>query len=549
MKTSIIYIFLISSLLFFSCNISDEEISISATVLTKNIIRPENPDNENSDNSNNEKDDLEEISDFGYYIPENLLKALSKNPDLTLHVISPNKQNRDVLIKNPITKYITIPATGETPKKDFLKISFNTFLEEGMQKLLLIELGYNLKDSEELPKYDANVKSMFAGGQRFNIKAGGKYENINLRPQFNIEGNVLSADNSPISAELNIYPATVGDESKKYFLKQKTDTKSGGYFKQNSIYSIFEPYDDGIPKEIFNLVITANQGNNLGFTIVSKEYKEYDSELLSSEYSCYKYYDVEGSNYCYVNLNCNTDELNPECFRTQSGNLLPGVKLHTEIKVYSKNERADNNKPLISSVNTPVFAKYKDIDSSYHKSYYGNFFISGFNLDKLFEENIPEIPIAGTMRIYFKIPGKIEEIFNKKYPGEKSLLGIYMEYKGPFSLYKLNKVFINELGENSMVLQNRLPFFKFYVVYKYDKKEAYYIAELTPDNFEAYESRKEEFLKLNDGIDNKDSFLGITELEKLISSLKVEKINFTTNLNIENNKLIENQIYPNLKSK
>lgn len=488
MKTLIILIFTITSLFFFSCQ-NDGEITIKASlpVRTTNSY-PDN--NENPDSIN-----IDKLSDFtNFYIPIKLLNQFkNNNVSVKLNVITPTKQHKNFTIIAPQSKIV--PNNDSKTVNKFLNISFNALLEEGKKRVLIVQIG-KLNDPKALNETktnDANTDLMFIGGAITDIKKGKDYAPIELYPIVNIKGNVISdPGNKDTVAKITVYPAFTNAKG-QYPLKLTRNTNSDGLFNLSSIYGIFKKIYN---KEYFNLLLTASQGDKIGFSIVGKEYQEPETktEIFNKESDCYQHYEGDYTKEC--------PNLNTSQFNTQSGNLLPGVNIVSDIKIYSNAdlENMPNGiKAAVTAVSSPKFAKKVPLTTDpYNKTYYGNFFISGFNLNKLINKANNDTP-EGTIRIYYKL-SKSNKINSEDYDE------FYLQYTGPFIIYNVNKIIPSLKDKNAQVIQNRLPFFKLYL----DKSNSY-----IPD------------LSLVDGFNSSDgSFLGVPGLQKLTDNYNITRVEF-----------------------
>ncbi len=503
MKILIIFIFIITNLFFFSCE-NDGEITIKASL----------PIRTNNSNENLNNIDINKLPDFtNFYIPNALLEQFDDdNVSVKLHVITPTKQHKEFNIIAPQSQIIK-----NKNLKKVLDISFNALLEEGKKRILLVQIGSPL--DKIVKNNDINTNLMFTGGKLIDVKKGKDYDPIELKPVVNIKGNVfLGSNNKKVGAEVTAYPAYINDKL-QYSLKLTKSTNSNGFFNLSSIYGIFQvKYREIHKKEYFNLLLTAIQGDKIGFSIVGKEYQEFENiknhTNIEKEYSCYKYYKEEGSKMCgsEVTLNCN-NIFNSNCFTTQSGNLLPGVNIVSDIKIYSKEDiEKIPNGIAVTSISSPKFAKKESLDGApYNEAYYGNFFIAGFNLDKLIKSNDKTIkPPEGTIRIYYKVNSELYDEF-------------YLEYVGPFSLYNLENLAPKALrGKNAQVIQNRLPFFKLYAFPKGLEEGVSLPSTYIPEG-----------LNLTDGFNIKDTFLGINGLKKLTDNYKITRVEISNQLDTE----------------
>ena len=513
MKIFIIYIFLILAL--FSCNQNDDEINISLEIPANTIER-----NDDSGISNN---------DLLPYTPNTLIEYLKKdnNIKVNLGVMPLGKKLRITHIKN----FKIIPDE----KKLILK--FITSLERAKKVLLLFKIGDNNFDKELEKTLDANTDYLFLNASVFNTKNNLNID-MTLLPMFTFSGNILeekeNSDNIEILTGLTKIKSYVSvlDKDKDYtnILNINTSDKTPGSFSFSSIYSRFKD-DDSIPAGFSNVIVTAKQDDKVGFTLVSKEYNDFNVEETREEYFCYKYYDNSGQHECgytdnEILLDCEFGTIGDKlrfnkCTSTQSGNLLPGIKLSNDINLYTIEQITQGVNPLISSVSTSKFAKIATInegDPSVPNPYYGNFFITGFNFTKLkfnLKDNEQGIK-SGTIRIHYDIPDELKEKYSN----------LYIEYRGAFTLYRVgNKTDELKLkdGINSWVMQNRLPFFEVYLEDTSGKKVVF--------NQELREILKND-LKLNDGLkyDDSENFLGVKNLEKTLVGLdnfKVMKIEFS----------------------
>jgi hypothetical protein len=175
------------------------------------------------------------------------------------------------------------------------------------------------------------------------------------------------------------------------------------------------------------------------------------------------------------------------------------------------------NASLISSINTPKFAKIVSPDGdTMNKAYYGNFFITGFNLEKLFTSPINR---EGAIRIYYDYSEIKEVLINTL--GAEGIESVYLEYVGTFASYTLNSE-KNNLPLNLSVIQNRLPFFKIYINFN-DVTGKLISKELSID------PKLNDYLIPQDGLNN-GSFLGVNDLKKLITTNKIIEVKFTQDL-------------------
>jgi hypothetical protein len=487
MKNLIILIFILSFFVV-SCENDTGDLIISASVPIKTL---------------NETDTPNAISN-SFYVPSNLLEYLKDNMILTLHILSPGQEEKQIDIDNPIITW----------ENSILGVSFDTLLEEGKKKILLVNMGIK-NEGKEGAILDADTSKLFIGGVSTDIQKGKEINSIEMQAIFNFSGSIFDENNANVVADLDIYPAVINSDDpnkESYLLKSTKTTNNNGDFDITTVYGVFKDINK-TAKELFNLaVIAKSKDGSLGFTIVSKEYKEYDylsnidSEKLNTEYTCYKYFPLESCNKSIDILN----------MTTQSGNLLPGIKLKTNIKVYNL-EKINMNASLISSINTPKFAKIVSPDGdTMNKAYYGNFFITGFNLEKLFTSPINR---EGAIRIYYDYSEIKEVLINTL--GAEGIESVYLEYVGTFASYTLNSE-KNNLPLNLSVIQNRLPFFKIYINFN-DVTGKLISKELSID------PKLNDYLIPQDGLNN-GSFLGVNDLKKLITTNKIIEVKFTQDL-------------------